>query len=498
MMPHQWRGITHMAYGKGDVLELDLHDFSSDGRAVGRTEESMTVFVRGGLPGQRVLAGITGVKKRMAEADMIRIVKPAPEERPSACPHADSCGGCPWQCLPYPLQLDWKRNIVQNALLRIGRLSVPKEALYSLRCVGEDAEWGYRNKMEFAFAASPGGELRLGLRARASRNVVEVTECRLQTPRTMQVLAALRELCGKYGLSAAPSVRTSRVPGGRKNAFSRSVRYNEILRFVVIREPRDGDCLVELITLPSPQEAQSIRRLGQDLLEGPWGVTGFVHSIRISSTPVAYGEETAFTMGKTVISETLCLQGRKVSFRLDHNSFFQVNSRAAELLYNSTAELAKALFPSTEGERWGRQCWDIYCGAGGLALTMAPHFTEVFGLETVAAAVALAEDNAIRARGAGNCNFETGDAASLERCFRQKGIPDLLVTDPPRSGMDSRTVQAILRHQPPRLVLVSCNPATLARDLSLLAPAYDIRGVLPVDLFPQTPHIETVVSLTRK
>ena len=197
------------------------------------------------------------------------------------------------------------------------------------------------------------------------------------------------------------------------------------------------------------------------------------------------------------LSATLALQGRNVTFALDHNSFFQVNSRAAELLYNTAAELAAALFPGATG-LWGRDCWDIYCGAGGLALTMGPHFSRVFGLESVAQAVELAARNAEAAGENTEYRFECGDAARLERCFRERGVPDLLVTDPPRAGMDERTVQAILKHRPPRLVLVSCNPATLARDLALLAPAYGIRAVQPVDLFPQTPHVETVALLSQK
>jgi 23S rRNA (uracil1939-C5)-methyltransferase len=317
----------------------------------------------------------------------------------------------------------------------------------------------------------------------------------------MTVLAALRKLCADLDLHAAPAVEQSRgrQPGrGQKQKFSRSVRQNDILRFAVIREPRDGGCLVELITLPSPQEARRVRRLGEAIMEGPWGVTGFVHSIRTSPAPVAYGESTAFMLGDCALTETLSLQGRDVSFRLDHNSFFQVNTRAAELLYNTAAELARPLFPAADGERWGTQCWDIYCGVGGLALTLSPHFDAVFGLEAVAPAIALAKVNAEALGGATRFTFEAGDAATLESCFKRFGRPDLLVTDPPRAGMDERTVQALLKHRPPRIVLVSCNPATLARDLALLAPAYEIGTIQPVDLFPQTPHIETVVSLTAK
>lgn len=492
-----------MEYSKGDTLSLTLHGFSPDGRTVGRTEEGLTVFVQGGVPGQRVLVRLVSVKKRLADAELAEVLTHAPEERPAPCPHAAKCGGCPWQSLPYPAQLHWKGRIVKDALRRIGRLDLPDGMIRPVLSVEDNgpAEWGTRNKMEFAFENDADGRTRLGLRSRASRSVVEVEHCLLQTPRTMTVLAALRSLCAELNLHAAPAAehprnrQASRTP---KQKFSKSVRQNDILRFAVIREPRNGGCLVELITLPSPQEARTVRRLGESLMAGPWGVTGFVHSVRTAPAAVAYGESTVFTLGDCRLTETLSLQGRDVRFQLDHNSFFQVNSRAAELLYNTAAKLARPLFHAPEKERWGSQCWDIYCGAGGLALTMSPHFDTVRGLEAVAPAIELANANAAALGEETSFTFESGDAAALASWFKRFGAPDLLVTDPPRAGMDERTVQAILKHQPPRLILVSCNPATLARDLALLAPAYDIGTVQPVDLFPQTPHIETVVSLTRK
>ncbi len=481
-----------MGHAQGDELELTPHGFSPDGRAVGRTDEGMTVFVRGGIAGRRVRIRLTAVKRRMAEAEAVAVLEASPEERPAPCPHAAECGGCPWQCIPLPVQHTWKRRILRDALTRIGRLNLPEGMVRPVISTGQ--EWGYRNKMEFAFGMNGAGKPALGLRSRASRTVAEVTGCLLQTPRTMSVLQALRELCQGLELTAAQQG----APGGEHfpQTFRGPARQNGILRFAVIREPRSGGCLVELITLPSPRQARNIRRLGEALLNGPWGVTGFIHSTRAESSPVASGEHTALVLGEARLAETLFLQGHDVTFLLDHNSFFQVNSNAAELLYQTAAEEASRLFPHARGLLWGKSCWDIYCGVGGLALTMAPHFQEIFGMELVAPAAALASANAAALKGnAASFRFETGDAATLERCFKSFGTPDLLVTDPPRSGMDSRTVQSILRHRPPRLLLISCNPATLARDMALLAPAYEILSVTPVDLFPQTPHIEAIALL---
>ena len=312
-----------MIWNAGDSLELTLHGLAHDGRAVARPENGPVVFVRGGLPGQRILARLTAVKKRMAEAEMLNVVAPAEDERPAPCPHAADCGGCPWQSLPYRAQLGWKRRLLTDALARIGGVkdaeTLTRPVLPSPANAFGPGEWRYRNKMEFAFAPGPDGLPRLGLRRRASHEVVDVDACLLQTPRTMRVLAALRVLVRASGLPAwTPE---EQAPGG--------------LRFVVIREPggTPGACVVELISAPFAA-ASLVTELGRALLDGPWGVTGFIHSTRAASSDVAYGEKTELTLGDTTLTESLNLAGHPapVRFALGHNAFFQVNSRATELL----------------------------------------------------------------------------------------------------------------------------------------------------------------------
>lgn len=469
-----------MTWNTGDSLELTPQGFAHDGRAVARPDNGPVIFVRGALPGQRVLVRLTVVKKRMAEAEVLSVLAPAADERPAPCSHAAECGGCPWQSLPYSQQLDGKRRLVVDALARIGKLadaeSLTRPVLPSPDNAFGPGEWRYRNKMEFAFAPGPDGTPRLGLRRRASREVVEVDACLLQTPRAMRVLAGLRGLARASGLPAWNP--TEKTPGG--------------LRFAVIREPGSAPdaCLVELISAPSADAVRAAADLGRALLDGPWGVTGFVHSVRAAVPDVAYGEKTVLTLGDTRLAETLHLTGHRVPvrFALGHNAFFQVNTRATELLYNTAASLA-----DLPGGVAGGACWDLYGGVGGLALTFAPHFRTVLGLESVPAAVALARANAADFP---HCRFETTDAGRVGEYFRRFGPPDLLCADPPRAGLDPRVVQALLRARPPRLLMVSCNPATLARDVAALAPAYTLKAVQPVDLFPQTPHVESVALLS--
>ncbi len=472
-----------------DHIELEVQSLSPDGRAVAHAQDGMTVFVRGALPGQRVLARIVRKKKNYADAEAFSILKASERERPAPCPHADLCGGCPWQKILYEDQLSWKKDILWQALKRIGGLGIKlddiPEPLYPV-VNGRPLEWGYRNKMEFCFTQDERGNTILGLRQRASRNAAEIRSCLLQTPRTMSVLSELRSLCAKHGLSAAPLRAGSRLRDPRA-----------ILRFAVIREPGRGQCLAEIITLPAPGLDKTLSLLGRELLDAGCGATGFVHSVRSDASSVAYGTPRS-TCGSTGLSEKLSIEGRILSLHLGHASFFQVNSPAAGILYAAASETARKLF-GPEGTLWGGQCWDIYCGAGGLALSMAPHFMNIFGMEIAPEAVKLAGENARANFPEGpSFRFETGDAAMLETCFDRFGCPDLLVTDPPRAGMDARVSRSILKHLPPRLLLVSCDPGSLARDLGLLSSGYDLACIQPVDLFPQTPHIETVVGLTRK
>lgn len=482
-------------FSQGDtVRELVLTGFAHDGRCVARREGEAVVFVRGGLPGQRVLARLDAEKPkkggRFLEAELVRVLAPAPDdmggERPAPCPHAAECGGCPWQTMPYAGQLVWKERLLADALARIGRLRIPDPLFRPI--IPSVKEWGFRNKMEFAFAPDVKRGVVLGLRRRNSREVVEVPACLLAPPRMMHAYDALREEARHAGLKAW---------NGKQG----------LLRHAVLREA-GGLLLVELICAPATKEEQSkIRLIGEKLLSS--GLTdGFVHSERRARADIAYGERTLHRAGKTYLTETLNLpHDNTLRLRLGHDSFFQVNTDTAARLYgealNMALEFAVGMKDASQPQHHENNslhtCWDLYCGVGGLALTMAPYFDRVLGMESVAPAVELARKNA---KELAHVRFECADAARLGEYFRRFGAPDLLVCDPPRAGMDEKTTQAILRARPEHIILVSCNPATLARDLARLAggekAAYELLAVRPVDMFPQTPHVECVTALTLK
>ncbi len=440
----------------GQFLELSIDVLVSDGRGLGRCG-GVVVLVDDALPGQRIRARVRHARKSLVEAELSEVLERSPDEQDSPCPHAGRCGGCSWQSLAYARQLEWKERSVRDALERVGKVQEPP----MLPILASPQAWGYRNKMEFAFGLSADGGRAAGLRERGSRTVVEVTDCLLQTPLTMRVLAAVRKLAN-----------------GAFHALP--------FRFLVVREPGAGGCFVELIAGPGVAAgageslASALRALVPE-------VTGFALSERAASSDIAYGERTLYADGK------LEEQVGSVRIGLGYNAFFQVNTPAAALLYAEAARFAA--LETLEHP----VLWDVYGGVGSIGLYMAHGGNvRVVGIEEMPGAVRCARSN-VKALGLRDYRVEQGDAKSvLGRLLKLGPQPDVIVVDPPRAGIDARVAQQLAEAAPKRLVYVSCNPATLARDIARLAPAFRLQAVRPVDLFPQTPHVETVALLEKR
>jgi 23S rRNA (uracil1939-C5)-methyltransferase len=439
----------------GRQLRLEIEAVVSDGRGLAR-HEGRAVFVAGALPGQQVLATLVRVRERMAEATLDAVLAASPQARPEPCPHHAECGGCPWQALPYARQLEWKTRFVHDALRRIGRIAEP----FVPPALPSPLEWRYRNKMEFAFGLDDGRNRTVGLRRRASRSIVGVTACLLQSERTMRVLARVRATaCGR-----APDVPW---------------------RYLVVREPAAGGCLIELIAGPHPAAAREGRRIGSDLLAACPDVDGVVVSERAAALDMAYGERILCALGQSVLEERI----GPLRVRLGAGTFFQVNTRATALLY---AEIRRLAGP---GDRL-RRIWDVYCGVGSIGLYLAaarecgtepPHITAV---DISRQAVELARHNARSLGVAASCRQAAADRIlPVLLSGKKTPPPDLILLDPPRAGLSPGVVRALLRARPRRIVYVSCDPATLARDAAGLAP-YALTEIRPVDMFPQTPHVE--------
>ncbi len=460
----------------GSVHTLTPHDLAVFGGGVARLD-GFTVFLDRGLPGETLRCRVTEVKPRFARAEVLETVIPSPDEVPSFCPHAGRCGGCAWTTLRYEAQLAWKERQVKETLRRIGKVDFtgPDGAEY-LPITPSPRQTGYRNKMEFAFGFENGSPA-LGLREKNSHGIVSVGECALSFLPLKDILTMTREWMDTNKL----------LPFDGKEGH---------LRFLVVRCPEyspDGTprCLVELITTPVDRSAsEAVEKLARSLMEHS-PVTGFLHSIRTVKTNVAYGEKTLLRLGETIVTEkmgTLLLQAPA-------QAFLQANTGAATLLYGHIRSWANL------GDNGGAcrenpfVIWDVYCGVGGIGLFLARDNLVLRGIEAVPEAVRFARKNAddpVNGLAGDLAFFQVSADADLSRITPN---PDLVVTDPPRSGMDAGLKATVLKLRPGRIITVGCDAASLARDVAFLAPAYRVRSARAVDLFPHTPHVELAALL---
>jgi 23S rRNA (uracil1939-C5)-methyltransferase len=474
---------TLPSLSKGMEVDLVIEKLAFGGKALGRVD-GCVVFVDHAVPGQRVRVRITRKKSRFAEARVVQLLAQSPEYVPPFCPHFGVCGGCQWQDLAYEEQLRWKRTHVQECLQHLAGLT-PGDILPA---VASPHQQYYRNKMEFTFAPRPwlpsgdlvaephshGGAIALGLHVGDSGDrIFNLEHCFLQSPLATAIVPEVRRWCGKSGL-AAYNPRTQRG----------------FWRFLVLREgKRTAQTLVHLITTDQGDPA-AVEALAAHLVARFPAITTLVHSRRQTKAQVASGESSRTLRGPGYIEEHL----GDLRLRVSANSFFQTNTAAAEGLYNAVSRL---------GEFTGAETvWDLYCGAGSIALHLAGKVRRVMGFELVAEAVNDAYINS-RLNGLENCQFLAGDLKeriqeALRAGPRHQPHPDVIVTDPPRAGLHPQVVQALRELSPRRLIYVSCNPATLARDLALLQDRYDIQAVQSFDLFPHTAHIECVARLDRR
>ena len=466
---------------KGAEVDLAIEKLAFGGKALGRVG-GCVVFVDQAVPGQRVRVRITRKKSQFAEAQVIQLLSQSPAYSPPFCLHFGVCGGCQWQDLAYTEQLHWKRVQVQECLRHLAGLT-PGQILPT---VASPQPRYYRNKMEFTFAPrgwlpaadigrrqnSLPGACVLGLHVRASRDqIFDLEQCFLQSPQSAAIVKKVRSLCRQSGLPAY----------NPKN-------HRGFWRFLVLREgKRTSQILAHLITTDQGDPA-AVEDLAAHLTAHFPAITTLVHSHNRKKAPVARGESSRTLGGPGYIEEQLC----GLRLRISAHSFLQTNTAAAEGLYAAISRL---------GEFTGRETvWDLYCGAGSIALSLASQVRRVVGFELVPEAVNDAYINS-RLNGLDNCHFLAGDLKErLRETLRvaSQPPPEVVITDPPRSGMHPQVVQAIQELSPRRIIYVSCNPATLARDLALLRDHYEILTVQPFDLFPHTAHIECVARLERR
>jgi 23S rRNA (uracil1939-C5)-methyltransferase len=460
-----------------------VDDAAFEGRTIGR-HEGFVVFVEGAVPGDSVKVRILKAKKSYAEAKVVSIEQPSPHRVTPKCRHFGPCGGCKWQHVDYQLQLKFKQQHVVDAFERIGDFPSPNV----LPIIGSDDAFFYRNKMEYSFSAKEWLEsppmtpttsesdighstldIHLGLHVpQRYDKVLEITECLLQSDESNAILNFVRSFARREKLA----VYLSDEDAG-------------YLRFLVIRQgKRTNELMVNLVTFEDRPEIMN--QMTQELLRAVPAVTTVVNTINSKKAQVAFGDCERVYAGEGIIHERL----GDLMFTISTGSFFQTNTAQAEKLYAVARDLA-ALKPSDV-------VWDLYSGTGSIALFISDAVSRVIGVESVGASVEDAERNA-KANQITNCTFVLGDLKDRltkdTEWIKSHQKPDVMIIDPPRSGMHPKVVKEILDLAPPRIVYVSCNPATQARDVKLLAGRYEILALQPVDMFPHTYHIENVAQL---
>jgi 23S rRNA (uracil1939-C5)-methyltransferase len=440
----------------GDELRLRVDSLAFGGAGVARVD-GYVVFVSDAVPGDVVRAAVTKSKRAYAEARAVEILEPSPDRLAPVASHP----GAPWQVLAYQRQLDIKRAQVEESLTRIGRLSG-----YELEPMVPATElWRYRNKLEYSFGAEPAGQLVCGFHAPGRWDqIVELGDCLLASESGNEAREQIVGWCRQAGL----------------NAYDR--RSGEgLLRNLVVREGRrTGQLQLRLITSPG-----QLSRPG--LAGAAPAATGVLWTRLESVAEVTHGGETDLLAGQDRLEEEI----GGLRLRISPQAFFQTNTEMAERLYGVAVEYAQL----TGFER----VYDLFCGIGTIGLLIAPRAGEVWGLELVEEAIADAIDNA-RLNEIDNARFFAGDVRlALRDLVATAGRPDVLVVDPPRAGLSQKVVRRIIEAAPKRIVYVSCNPTTLAPNAAQLVGAgYELTRVRPVDMFPQTPHIECVAALERR
>jgi len=440
---------------RGDELDLRVDSLAFGGNGVARTDGGYVVFVSGAVPGDRVRAQVTKRNRRYAEARTIELLEAGPDRIEPVAAHP----GAPWQILAYERQLEIKAAQVDDALRRIGRL----DGFVMEEIVPAVAQWRYRNKLEYSFGTDDGGSLVCGFHAPGSwEQIVPMTDCLLASEAGNAAREAVVAWARAQGLGAYD----------RRSLTG-------LLRNLVVREGRrTGQIGIRLVTSEGELDTDSL--------------TASVECDSLSWTRIAgvaevtSGGDTQLLAGSDTIVEELS----GLSFAISPEAFFQTNTEMAEQLYAVAGEYAALA-------GWER-VYDLFSGIGTIGLTLAGRAGEVWALEIVEPAVADAIANA-RRNGIANVHHFAGDVrVALRELVERAGRPDLLVVDPPRAGLSQKVVRRIIEASPPRIVYVSCNPTTLAPNAAQLVEAgYALRRVRPVDMFPQTPHIECVALLER-
>ncbi len=444
------------------VYELKIDDMGHSGEGVGKIE-GFTVFVEGGLPEDVLKIKITQVKKNYAIGKLLEVIAPAPSRIEAPCFIAHRCGGCQIMHMDYQAQLKIKEKRVAETIKRIGKL---EPVIHPT--LGMENPYEYRNKAQFPVGMIKGKAI-MGFYEKGSHQIVDTPYCHIQHPINVEIVNAVKEYMTQYGVS----VYDEKTGKGLIRHLVTKVGYTT------------GEVMVVLITngkdLPHQQE------LIEALKEKVQGLKSVIQNVNEKNTNIIFGRETKTLYGSDKIVDYI----GDLKFNISAQSFFQVNPLQTKVLYEKALEYA--------GLKGEETVFDIYCGIGTISLFLAQRANKVYGVEIVEEAIKDAKENAAL-NNLSNTEFYAGEAEVVVPKLYEKGIKaDVVVVDPPRKGCEEIVLDTIANMQPERIVYVSCNPATLARDLAYLEEkGYRTVEVQPVDMFPHTAHVEAVVLIEKK
>ena len=441
---------------------IEISRMASNGKGVGIAPDGKTVFVNGAVPGDRLTVELTGGKSRFYEARIAEILTPSPDRIPSDCPDTERCGGCCFRQMTYSRELEAKTGFVRDAFRRIGGFDIPCEPI-----LPSPLTEAYRNKAEFALGTGSDRKLFAGFYSEKTRRVIPVPNCRLIPEEFLKVTKLFLKIANGSGL----------------RAWDPQTGRGELRHLVLRKSGLTGEIMLIIVSavpdLPGSMEISA--RLRSEISS----LTSVIQNTNPDPKAPVLGLKNRVLSGSGFIRDQI----RGVPVEIGPLSFFQVNTPAAEILYRTAAEFAVIRPEDT--------VLDLYCGMGTIGLSMAAGCKTLIGGEIVPEAVKSARRNAA-AMGLTNIRFRSGDAEDIAQTLIRENIhPTLIILDPPRRGCSPETLQAVLTLDPSRIVMVSCDPATAARDCRILCDhGYTLTRLRPVDLFPRTKHVETCVLLT--
>jgi 23S rRNA (uracil1939-C5)-methyltransferase len=452
-----------MTLEKNQTVELTIEDLTHDGAGVGKVD-GFPLFIKGALPGERIDAKIIKLKKNYGFARLVRVYVESKHRVEAPCPIYKQCGGCQLQHLSYEGQLEAKYKQVESVLQRIGHL----DNVQIHPVLGMTDPWNYRNKAQVPVGEEEGG-LVAGFYQQRSHSIVNMDECMIQQEVNDQVVQTVKRIAEKYGVRAYDEQKH------RGTLRHIMVRYGQVSKEVMV------------VFVTKQSEIPHREEIIEEIVAAIPNVKSIVQNINPKKTNVVFGDKTTVLWGEEYIYDSI----GDIKFAISARSFYQVNPEQTKVLYDKALEYADLSGSET--------VIDAYCGIGTISLFLAQKAKQVYGVEIVPEAIDDAKRNA-KLNGVENVDFAVGEAEKVIPWWKAQGIEaDVIVVDPPRKGCDETLLQTIIEMKPKRVVYVSCNPATLARDLKILEDGgFETKEVQPVDMFPHTTHVECCSLLVRK